>query len=138
MTLLAADTSTLAAAVANKVKLAVAPFVPSPGLDPTTLTEASFPGYTALDPTAGTQLSYVDPLDGLRTIEFKEPLGGWHFACTGTPSPPQTVYGWYITDSTGATLLGCGLLPVPVPFTGAGQALNLPTLTFKFSNQSPF
>lgn len=138
VSLLATDAATLASLTAMHVHLAVSPFVPTPSLDPTTITEASFPGYAALDPTAGAQLFYVDPLDGLLTIEFKEPVGGWHFQTTGTPTPPQTVYGWYVTDSTDAILYGSALLTTPVPLTATGQGLNLPTITFKFQNQSPF
>src|SRR5713226_9047204 len=102
--LLADDTTTLAAVLALKVHLAIAPFTPSRDLDVTTLTEAT------ITPTAGNQLEYVDPVTGLRTVELTPPIGGWHFQTTGTANLPQTVYGWYVTNNAGTILYGSGLV----------------------------
>ena len=135
--LLAGDTTTLAAAGGLVVHLAKQAFTPSTTLDPTTLVSADFDGYTALLPTPGPQIEYWDPVSGLYTVEIKEPAGGWHYQCTGPGNLPQTIYGWFVTDSTNTKLYGSGLLDTPVPMTGAGQGLNLPTLQFAFSNNSP-
>jgi hypothetical protein len=136
-TLIAGDATTLGSSTAMHVHLAKAAFTPSPNLDPATLTEADFAGYAAIDPTTGTQLIYQDPVTGLITVEIKEPVGGWHFQTTGTGQLPQTIYGWYLTDSTDAVLYGSGLLDTPVPLAISGQGFNLPTLTFAFANNSP-
>jgi hypothetical protein len=136
-TLLAGDTTTLANATALHVHLAKAAFTPSPALDPATLVEADFAGYAALDPTAGAQSVYQDPVSGLYTVEMKAPIGGWHFQTTGAGNLPQTIYGWWLTDHTDAVLYGSGLLDTPVPLTISGQGFDLPVLTFAFSNNSP-
>jgi hypothetical protein len=136
-TLLAHDTGSLANATAMHVHLAKAPFTPSPVLDVTGLVEADFAGYAIIDPTAGNQLEYYDPITGLVTVELATPVGGWHFQTTGTGQLPQTIYGWYVTDHTDAILYGSGLLATPVPLTASGQGLDLPPLTFAFLNNSP-
>jgi hypothetical protein len=135
--LLANDATTLANMTALHVHLAQAPFTPTPALDPTTLVEANFGGYAVLDPTAGAQSVFLDPVTGLRTVELKSPIGGWHFQTTGTTNLPQTIYGWYVTDHTDAVLYGSGLLSTPVPLTAVGQGFDLPSLSFAFSNNSP-
>ena len=136
-TLLAHDATTLANMTAMHVHLAKQAFTPSRGLDVTTLVEATFSGYTALQPTAGNQLEYNDPLTALETVELIPPAGGWHFQTTGTTDLPQTIYGWYLTDHTDAVLYGSGLLATPIPLTISGQGFDLPALIFAFLNNSP-
>ncbi len=136
-TLLAHDATTLANMTALHVHLAKAAFTPTPGLDPTTLNEADFMGYTVLSPTAGNQLEYVNPGSGLRTIELSPPIGGWHYQTTGTPNLPQTIFGWWVTDHTDAILYGSGLLATAIPLSASGQGIDLPSLTFAFANKSP-
>lgn len=136
-TLIAHDTTTLANATALHIHLAIAAFVPTPQLDPTTLVEATFAGYAPIDPTAGNQLVYTDPVSGLITVELAAPAGGWHFQTTGTSNLPQTVYGWWVTDHTDAVLYGSGLLDTPVPLTLSGQGFDIPNPKFAFAANSP-
>jgi hypothetical protein len=136
-TLLADDTATLAAVVPPKVHLAKAAFVPGPSLDPATLTEADFDGYTAKAITAGSQDVYTDPTTGLITVELKAPVGGWHWALTGITNLPQTIYGWYVLDSAGTVLYGSGLVPSPITLQLATDAFDIPNQLFAFLNQSP-
>ncbi len=137
MALVAADTTQLGSATALKMHLAIANFVPSPSLTVASFVEATFTGYAALLGGTGTQISYVDPLTGLRTIEIKGPAGGWNFKCTGATGLPQTVYGGYLTDNGSATLFGSFLLGTPVPITASGQGLDIPAPRFAFLNTSP-
>jgi hypothetical protein len=136
-TLLAHDTGSLANATALHVHLAKNAFVPSPDLPLATLVEADFGGYAVIDPTAGNQLVYLNPVTNLITVELSQPVGGWHFQTTSTSNLPQTIYGWYVTDHTDAVLYGSGLLDVPIPLTVSGQGFDLPSLVFAFLNNSP-
>src|SRR5262249_22056852 len=137
MALIAADTTTLGSATALKVHLANANFVPSASLTVASFTEATFTGYAALLCGTGTQITYVDPIPGLRTIEFKAPAGGWNWKCTAGTGLPQTIYGFYVTDNGSANLYGCALLATPVPITASGQGLDIPAPRFAFLNTSP-
>jgi hypothetical protein len=130
-TLLAADTTTLnQAANALKVHLIVAPFVPGPQLDVTTLTEATFAGYAAVNVTLGAQTVYNDPVSGRRIIELVAPAGGWQFTATGAVSPAQTVYGYVLTDKNTLITYGGGLLPTPVVIQNTGDGVNLGAIGF--------
>lgn len=130
-TLLAADPTTLApASGGNKIHLIVAAFTPGPGLDFTTLTEATFPGYAALVAGVGTQPVYNDPVSGKRVIEIKAPTGGWNFISTGPTSPSQTVYGFVMTDGASAVTYGAELLDTPVVITNTGDGLTLTAVQF--------
>lgn len=135
--LLADDATTLANLMAMKLKLVKAPFVPSPTLDPSTLTIADFGGYADLSPTAGNQNSFIDPVTGLRVVELVEPAGGWHWQTTSAANLPQTIYGWVLTDSTGAIAYASGLLPAPIPLTLSGQGFDVTGLRFNFLSNSP-
>jgi hypothetical protein len=137
MALVAADTTQLGSATALKVHLAIANFVPSPTLTVASFTEATFTGYAALLVGTGTQISYVDPVTGLRTIELKAPAGGWNFKATAGTGLPQTVYGFYVTDNGSANLWLSALLATPVTLTASGQGLDIPAPRIAFLNSSP-
>lgn len=136
--LLAADTGTLAAATALHVHLAAAPFVPSLDLTLGDLTEATFTGSAAKLCGTGTQPIFYDGVDGLLTIQMKEPAGGFLFECTADPVSPETIYGIYLTDTADAVLWGSALLPAPVTIDAAGQGVDAGEVTFKFLFGSPF
>lgn len=135
--LLAADTATLAAATAMHVHLAAAPFTPGLDVSLGSLTEASFTGSAALALGTGAQPIYYDAADGLLTIYLKEPAGGLKWVCTVDPGSPETIYGVYLTDTADAVLWGTMLLDAPLTISSAGQGLEVPYLTFKFSPDSP-
>jgi hypothetical protein len=135
--LLAADVATLAAALANKVKLAKANFTPSLDLGLAALTEATFPGYLALNAGTGPQLVYYDVATGLLTIELLEPAGGFHWESTAPPAPAETIYGVYVTDNAGAVLLGEVKFVTPLTINAANQGIDVANLQLKFATSSP-
>src|SRR5262245_12419019 len=112
--LAAADVATLNPAAANKVHLTTTNFTPSLDIAVGTLAAHTFTGSAALATGTGAPSTYYDVVSGYRVIELKEPVGGWHWSCTAAPTTPETIYGWFVTDSTGATLLGSGRLASPV------------------------
>jgi hypothetical protein len=135
--LLAADATTLANLTALKVHLAIAAFTPGPGLTPSDFTEATFTGGSALAAGTGTQEVFVDPSSGLRTIQIKEPAGGWHWLCTAGTGLPQTVFGFFVTDNGDTTVYGSQRLSAPLTITASGQAIDLPWIRFTFAANSP-
>lgn len=80
------------------------------------LTEASFQGYAAVT-TVTWNAPYTD-IAGNAVIS----AGLSQFECTGTTTP-NTIYGWYLTDATNATLLAAAALPTPVSITQVGDAV---------------
>jgi len=135
--LIAADTTTIGEATGCMVHLAVNNFTPSLDLDFTTLTEATFPGYTSITSAVGPQKHYYDAVDGLQTVQIMEPANGWHWTCNANPTAAQTIYGFYVTDTTQTFLMGSALLPTPVTVNKAGQGFDLDDITLKFSANSP-
>ncbi len=101
------------------------------------LVEATFTGSTALNLGTGTQVVYYDSADGLLTILLKDPVGGLHWVCTVDPVSAETIYGVYLTDNADAVLLGAKLFDQPVPISAAGQGIDIPSLTLKFSPVFP-
>ena len=136
--LLAADPATLAPAMnANKVHLAINNFTPSLDLVLADLTPATFTGSAAKDVGTGTQPTYYDVATGKYTIRLLEPVGGWNWVCTVDPAAPETVYGVYVTDNAGTTLLGAQLLEEPVVIDAAGQGVGIGDLLLAFDTASP-
>jgi len=136
--LLAADPATLGAVTAMHVHLSKQNFAPLLDTVLADFLEATFTGSAALNAGTGTQPVYYDLLDGVLTLQLLEPAGGWHWECTVTPASPETIYGYYVTDTADAVLLGCGLLPTPLTVALAGQGLDLPNIVLKFSPTSPY
>lgn len=83
------------------------------------LTEASFAGYTA-QAVATPAPPVNDPTNGGVSTFLPSNV----FAASGTVTPPQTVYGWYMTD-TGGNLMCGGNLPNPITVAGLGDAVPL-------------
>ena len=123
--LLAADTSTLAPAVANKIHLAMNNFALNEDLAIGDLTEATFTGATALAGSTGSQEVGVDPRTQQQVVEIKAPVGGYRWITADAVNLPQTIYGFYLTDTTGATLLAAGQLPIPLTLQAAGQFVSI-------------
>jgi hypothetical protein len=136
--LFAADTANFANASAVKVHLAAAPFTPGLDLALGSLTAATFTGSTALSAGTGTQPTYYDAVEGVRVMELLEPAGGWHWHCTVSPVSPETIYGFYVTDNAGATLLGAELLDAPVTISAAGQGIDVGFIKLRFRSNDPY
>jgi hypothetical protein len=124
--LLAGDTTTIAPAAGGvKVHLAQNAFTPSLSLALASLTEATFTGYAALLGAVGGQQNFADPTTGNGIVQIVEPLGGWHWATTGTTSLPQTIYGYYMTDNGVANLYAAALFSSPITLTASGQGIDI-------------
>jgi len=131
--LLAADTTTLAAASANKVALIIAPFnAADETLVLSALTLATFTGSTPIAGVAGGQTVGNDPATGDQVITIKAPAGGWLFECSAPPTPPQVVYGYCLVDDTVATLLGTEPLVTATTITNVGDFIDLGKIDLTF------
>jgi hypothetical protein len=130
--LLAADTGTLANAAAMHVHLVAATFTPSPGRVIADFTLATFTGSTPLNAGTGVQQAFLDPLSGRRTIQIKEPAGGWHWQCTAAPGSPETIYGYVVTDNGDTDVYGCSLLPTPVEVSAVGHSVDIPFIRLSY------
>lgn len=130
--LLAADVSTLAPVAANKIALIAAPVTPGENLVFGDLTLATFTGSAPKAGAAGAQSVGIDPVTGQQVINIKPPVGGYIFACTAAPTPPETIYGFALVDDAVAVLLGVELLPVPITIADVGDQVDCenPQMTF--------
>lgn len=135
-TLLAGDTTTLAAVGLVNVHLAKAPFTPGPVLVPGDFTEADFDGYAALAVDSATAQVFTDPSTGDKIIQLDEPAGGWHWETTGVTNLPQTIYGAWLTDPTDATVYGSMLLDIQPELSGTDQGVDLPQVRFRLNQQA--
>lgn len=134
--LLAADTELLAAATAMHVHLVTNDFVPSLDVDIGDLTLADFTGSTPKNCGTGEQQVFNDPVTGDRLVQLLEPAGGFTWECTADPDPAQTVYGYVVTDTANAVVLGCDRLPVPVTISAAGQGITIGNIRIPFTPSS--
>ena len=136
--LLAADTTSLGASTACKVHLFNN--AASIGLDMvlTDFTECTFTGSAALSVGTGTQPTSYDASDGVLTMDLLSPVGGFNWTCTATPSAPETVYGYYVTDSTNAILYAAGRLPNPLTINASGQSVLVGDITIKYKTDAMY
>lgn len=88
----------------------------------TELTNVEVPGYVAKSSNWFAGVPYRK-MDG----SWSDPnsLVDPSFVATGPPPAPQIVYGFFITDSTDAILLGSGLFLVPFTFVSTGDGFSL-------------
>ena len=128
--LLAADTTTLAPATANKIALIAAPFTPEENMVVGDITLATFTGSTAKAGASGAQGVGTNPLTGEQVITNLAPAGGWRWVCTGAPTPPETIYGYALLDTTLATLIALAILPDPITIQAVGDEVDLGAVTF--------
>lgn len=101
-----------------KVHLASAPFSPSPTLDPTTLTEATFDGYAAKTVTAWGTVH----LDSSNQATFIS-ASALDWTPTGSTTP-NTIYGYWLIDS-GGKLVQSETFPTPILLSGTGTTLQI-------------
>ncbi len=133
--LLAADTTTLAPASANKIALINAPFVPTENLLLAGISLATFTGSAPKAGAAGTQGTGVNPATGDQVITNLAPVGGWRFVCTVAPVSAETIYGFALVDNAAANLLGTQLLPSPVSIANIGDEIDLGAVTLTLVQQ---
>jgi len=131
--LLVADATTLAPAVnANEMVLVTSNTPPVETLVIGDLTLATFTGSAPKGGAVGDQQAGIDPSTGEQVITILAPVGGYRWECTVAPGAPETVYGYALTDSTGATLLAYGQLATPVVITDVGDFIDLGAVEMRF------
>jgi hypothetical protein len=128
--------ATFDAPAGNLMHIAKAAFVPSLDLTLASLTEADFTGAAAINVNLPATTFY-DVATGLMTLLLTPPVGGWVWHCTATPTPPQVIFGFYVTISGGGALLASALLPRPITISSAGQGMIIDEAKFQFSPTSP-
>jgi len=133
--LLAADTSTLAPATANKIALIIADFTPDENLTVGDLTLATFTGSTPKAGAAGAQQVGINPLTGDQVITILTPAGGWRWECSSAPVTPEVVFGYALLDTTLATLIAVEKLTTSVSIANVGDFIDLGAVIMTFVNQ---
>jgi len=130
--LLAADATTIGPVVANKVHLFINELTPTENTVVGDLTVATFTGNAAKATGAAPMLAAFDPATDEQIVTLKEPAGGWFWETADAVNLPQTIYGAALIDNAGTGLLGIEMLDEPITLTGAGQQIDLGSLTFRF------
>ncbi len=125
MAVLAADVPTLAPVTPNKMLLAQNNFNPAESTTLSDITEASFDGHTAISLGASPMTEGYDPTTDASKIDLKIPAGGFRWRTTGVTNLPQTIYGYYLTDSTGAVLLASAKFSTPMVLTVVNQVIDV-------------
>ena len=110
-------------------------FVPSKNLTVTDLELAEYDGGEAKDIPFGPQLFILDNTTGRKGVLLKEPVGGYKWICSVPPDPVKTVYGWAIINVDGDAVFFADLLPVPVPITAVGNAVEITAVLGWLENQ---
>jgi len=129
--LLAADTATLDNATDVEVILFKDPITPTPATVVGDLTPADFDGYAPLAKAASGPVVTTDPDTGDKLIRIPDPAGGWNWVTSGVTNLPQTIYGYALTDNTGADLYGIHVFDTPITLTAAGQGVVIGDVTFR-------
>jgi hypothetical protein len=123
--LVAADVTTLDAALNVKILLSKSAFTPGPGTAVGSITEADFDGYAPLEKDAAAPNVYTDPATGDFIIEIPPPAGGFSFETTGVTNLPQTIFGWLLTDNAEAVVYDSQLMSPQPLLTASGQGFSL-------------
>lgn len=113
------DSLTAVAAPWNgaKVHLFKTNVTPSPGMALGDLVEADFTGYAASAAITWAPAGFLP--DGTAAVAGDAKT----FAVGATPTVLNTIYGWYVTDGAGTTLLFARKLDAAVVLSAAGQFL---------------
>jgi hypothetical protein len=130
--LLAADTTTLAAATANEIMLLNANFALSENLTIGSLSPATFIGSTPIPGASGPQGVGTDPTSGDQLITILAPAGGWRWVCTTAPGTPETIWGFALVNHGATVLLAAELLEVPVAIANVGDEIDLGSVPITF------
>lgn len=136
--LLGADVGVLAEATPFvALRLAKTAFSESVNLVIGDMDEADFDGYSALHGASAATQVFIDPVTGLWTLQVREPAGGWHWVTTGLTNLPQTIFGYYLTDSGGTDLWGVHRFSdaEEVLLQIVGQGVDVPSARFALNAQ---
>lgn len=116
-----------------KVTLVKTAFTPGTELVLGDVTVADFDGSTALHAADATPAVFRDPQNGDQIVQASDPAGGWHWQTTGSTNLPQTIYGYIVTDHTGANLQGSVLFDTPLVLNGVGQGVDVPAVQVRIT-----
>lgn len=111
-------------------------FTPGPDITLADLTVATFTGGGGKHALDATPNLFVDPNTGEQIVQASEPAGGWHWQTTDAVNLPQTIYGYMVTDHTGANLLGTQLFDVPIPLSASGEGFDIGQVQIRISSVS--
>jgi hypothetical protein len=126
MSLLATDADTLApVALANKMCLAKADFVPNEALLIGDMTEADFDGYVSISVAVGPQNEGYDPTTDASVVDLIPPIGGFRWSTSGITLLPMTIYGYYLTDNAKGVLYASKRFETPIVLTGTLQVIDI-------------
>lgn len=115
---LALQAAILAGWTAGKLKLFSNDFSPQFDTVVGDFTEATFPGYAAIDDVSG-PASGTDAETGLPTVSW---MDGSTWLAT-TIVTPETIFGWYITNTAGSSCLAAGRFDESVTINSDGDVL---------------
>lgn len=115
------------------VTLLKASFTPSLDLDPATVTPADFTGATAKHAASASTQVFLDSATGEYVMQVNEPAGGWHWQATNSTNLPQVIYGYMVTDSAGAVLIGSELFDTPKSIGLVGHGVDIGNVRFKLA-----
>lgn len=105
------------------VHLAKNDFTWSPSGSAAMFTEADFPGYASQDNVDFTWGSPFINGSGFGQINATTVET---FTCTGTPTPAQQIYGWYVLDDYNAgVVLYAEKFSAPITISASGQFVSL-------------
>lgn len=103
----------------GKIHLFKNNFTPSPTMAIGDLTEADFTGYAASSAVTWAAAAYLP--DGTAVVVGDSKT----FQVGATPTILNTVYGWYLTDAAGTTLIFARRFDTPVVLSAAHQILTI-------------
>lgn len=112
-----------AAAVQAKIRLFKNNFTVSDTAALADFTEADFDGYGAINVADGSTWTgpIIDPDGNLKSVSPTN----YTFIENDPETTPNTVYGYYITDSTGVLLIAAQNFPAPLDFTLGGAQVTI-------------
>lgn len=122
-----------------KVKLYVNNVTPNPDSAVDDFVLADFTGSDPIDlPDAVAPTDYTDPLSGDHVFEVAQPEGGLTFISAGTVEPPQMVYGYIITDSTGAFFKGGEKFDEPITIATLNDGVDVESIKARLNDLDIF
>ena len=102
-----------------KVHLYQNNFTPVPGMTLASFTEADFTGYSASAAVVWNTPGFIPAGNAIVTGDNKQ------FTVGATPTVFNTIYGYYLTDGAGTTLLFARLFNAPITLSAAGQFIDV-------------
>lgn len=118
-----------------QVRLIRTEFTPSPDLLLADLDFCDFTGSAAKHAGSASTQTTIDPATGDQIVQVVEPLGGWHWACSGAGplGLPQTVYGYALLSADGTELIATERLAEAVTIAASDQSVDIGQVRFRLN-----